>query len=146
MPAIVIVCIGNICRSPLGEALLRRDLAGQTVTSAGLDAVVGHGAQSEMAALALGIGLDLSQHRARQFTPAIGAQHDLILVMQPAHRDHITRMAPHLTARTMLFDHWSGAQGIDDPYQNGQAAYLKAFTRLIDAAKPWAERLASWST
>lgn len=145
MPSVVIVCVGNICRSPLGEALVRRDVAGISVRSAGLHAVVGHGAQREMATLAAGSGIDLSAHRAQQFTPAMGTAHDLILVMERAHRDAIGQMAPHLLARTLLFDHWSGAQGIADPYQNGQAAYELAFAAICDAAKTWATRLASWS-
>ena len=145
MPSILVVCVGNICRSPVAEGLLRRDVAGATVASAGLHAVVGHGTQREMLALARDIGLDLSAHRARHFTAAIGADHDLILVMERAHRDQISQIAPHLTARTMLFDHWSGAKGIADPYQNGQAAYEQAFTTILDASKTWATRLASWS-
>lgn len=145
MSSILVVCVGNICRSPVAEGLLRRDLAGATVASAGLHAVVGHGTQREMLALAKGIGLDLSAHRARQFTPAMGAGHDLILVMERAHRDEISQIAPHLTARTMLLDHWSGARGIADPYQNGQAAYEQAFASILDASKTWATRLASWS-
>ena len=145
MRAILVVCVGNICRSPVAEALLKRDVAGVAVGSAGLHAVIGHGAQTDMAALADGIGLDLSAHRARQFTPAMGSEHELILVMERAHRDEINRIAPHLTARTMLFDHWNGAKGIADPYQNGQAAYNQAFAEILGAAKTWATRLASWS-
>ena len=145
MPSILVVCVGNICRSPVAEGLLRRDMAGAKVTSAGLHAVVGHGTQREMLALAQGVGLDLSAHRARQFTPEIGAGSDLILVMERAHRDEISQIAPHLTARTMLLDHWSGARGIADPYQNGQVAYEQAFASILHASKTWATRLASWS-
>ena len=146
MPAVIVVCVGNICRSPLAEALLRRDLVGMTVASAGLHAVVGHGAQAEIATLAGSIGLDLSAHRARQFTPAMGVEHDLILVMESWHRDEIGQTAPHLTARTMLFDHWSGGSGIADPYERGRPAYARASSAIIAAAKTWAERLASWRT
>ena len=144
MPSILVVCVGNICRSPLAEGLLRRDVAGVAVSSAGLHAVVGHGAQGEIAALASGLGLDLSAHRARQFTSAMGAEHDLILVMERAHRDEIRQIASHLTARTMLLDHWSGAKGIADPYQNGQAAYDQAFVEIVNASQTWAKRLATW--
>ena len=98
-----------------------------------------------MLALARGVGLDLSAHRARQFSAAMGAGHDLILVMERAHRDEISQIAPHLTARTMLLDHWSGARGIADPYKNGQAAYEQAFSAILDASTTWAKRLASWS-
>jgi protein-tyrosine phosphatase len=45
----------------------------------------------------------------------------------------------------MLFDHWSGAKGIADPYHNGQAAYELAFAAICDAAPSWAKRLALWS-
>lgn len=145
MPSILVVCVGNICRSPVAEGLLRRSLPSAKLSSAGLHAVVGHGAQSEMMELSEGIGLDLSSHRARQFTPAIGKENDLILVMERAHRDDISQIAPHLTARTMLFDHWSGANGIADPYQNGQAAYEQAFAAILDASNTWATRLSSWS-
>ena len=145
MHSILVVCVGNICRSPLAEALLRRDVAGLTFGSAGLHAMVGHGAQSEMVALADEVGLDLSSHRARQFTPALGRDHDLILVMERAHKDDVTRIAPHLSARTMLLDHWVGAKGIADPYKNGQAAYQQSFSAILDASKTWATRLASWS-
>lgn len=145
MPSILVVCVGNICRSPVAEGLLRRDVPSAKLGSAGLHAVVGHGTQTEMVALAEGIGLDLTAHRARQFTPSIGKEHDLILVMERAHREEISRIAPHLAARTMLYDHWSGAKGIADPYQNGQAAYEKAFAEILNASKTWATRLASWS-
>lgn len=144
MPSVLVVCIGNICRSPVAEALLRRDVAGVTVRSAGLHAMVGHGAQREMVDLAQGINLDLTSHIARQFTPEMGKDHDLILVMERAHRDEISQIAPHLMGRTMLLDHWSGGKGIADPYQNGQAAYEQAFSAIIAAAKPWGTRLASW--
>ncbi len=144
MTCVLVVCIGNICRSPVAEGLLRRDVPRLTVSSAGLHAVVGHGAQHEMQELSKGIGLDLSTHRAQQFTPTMGKSHDLILVMERAHRDEISDIAPHLTARTMLLDHWSGAKDIADPYQNGDAAYNQAFRELTLASKIWAERLASW--
>ena len=145
MRSILVVCIGNICRSPIAEGLLRRDVASLRVSSAGLHAVVGHGAQSEMAVLAESVGLDVSGHRARQFTPAMGAENDLILVMEPSHRDEMGRIAPHLVGRTMLFDHWSGAKGIADPYRNGQAAYERSFAEILSASETWVTRLAKWS-
>jgi protein-tyrosine phosphatase len=57
VPSILVVCVGNICRSPVAEGLLRRDVAGAAVASAGLHAVVGHGTQGEMLALARGSAL-----------------------------------------------------------------------------------------
>jgi protein-tyrosine phosphatase len=145
MPSVLVVCVGNICRSPIAEGLLRRDVAALTVSSAGLHAVVGHGVQSEMATLGESAGLTLSTHRARQFTPVMGAENDLILVMERAHRDEISHIAPHLLGRTMLFDHWLGAKGIADPYRMGQAAYERSFAEILNASKSWVTRLAKWS-
>jgi protein-tyrosine phosphatase len=143
MHSVLVICVGNICRSPIAERLLRRDVLGLRVSSAGLSAVVGHGIQPEMAAIAAETGLDATGHRARQFTTAMGMDHDLILVMEPSHRDEITRIAPHLRGRCMLLDHWSGGKGIDDPYRRGQAAYAYAFQTVTVASQAWAARLIS---
>ena len=67
---VLVVCVGNICRSPMAEALLRRELRGQegfTVDSAGLGALVGHPASEYSVELMAEIGEDISGHRAREF-------------------------------------------------------------------------------
>ena len=143
MHSVLVICVGNICRSPIGERLLQRDVAGLRVSSAGLNAVVGHAIKSEMATLAINVGIDVASHSARQFTPAVGMDHDLILVMEAGHRDEITRIAPHLRGRCMMFDHWLGGKGIEDPYRRGQSAYEYAFETVSAAAQTWAARLNS---
>src|SRR2546428_9163909 len=68
-----IVCTGNICRSPMAEALLARRLRDRgiegTVTSAGISALVGYPADAMARELMTARGLDLGAHRARQLTP-----------------------------------------------------------------------------
>lgn len=139
--SILVVCVGNICRSPTGERLLRARLPGRVVESAGLAAVAGHPADPQAVAVAAEEGLSLEGHVARQFTAALAAPFGLILVMEAAHRQQIGRAAPQLLGRTMLFDHWSGADGIADPFQRPRAAYEAAFLRLREAADAWALRL-----
>ena len=51
MKTILVLCIGNICRSPMAEALLLRALPGMTVRSAGLDAMIGEPADPTSIAL-----------------------------------------------------------------------------------------------
>lgn len=139
--SILVVCVGNICRSPIGERLLRQALPDLRVTSAGLGAVVGAEAD-ELATKAAGeINLDLSGHVARQLTEEIGSKHDLILVMEPGHRAEISRRFPQLSGRTMLFDHWIGEKGIADPYRKPIEAHRVARDKITKAAKSWIKRL-----
>jgi protein-tyrosine phosphatase len=137
--SVLVVCVGNICRSPLGERLLQSLAPQLVVTSAGLGAVVGQPA--DVTTMAAAQGLDLHGHAARQFTPALGQAADLILVMEPGHKAQITRAAPHLSGKTMLFDHWSGASGIADPYQRSVEFHRAVFGQIEAAATAWAKRL-----
>ena len=80
---ILVVCVGNICRSPMAEALLRDALREQqdiTVESAGLGALVDHPASEHAVTLMRERGLDISGHRARQITPDMVHAADLVLV------------------------------------------------------------------
>jgi len=144
--AVLVVCVGNICRSPVGERILARELAvrgaGIVVSSAGIGALVGHPADGTAAEVALSHGVDLEGHVARQFSRALGQDHDLILVMEPGHRREIGRAAPDLSGRVMLFDHWTGSTGIPDPYRHPRAVHEVVFARIAAAARGWAERLA----
>jgi protein-tyrosine phosphatase len=142
MTSVLVVCVGNICRSPIAERLLARDVQGLTVASAGLNAVVGHGVQTDMADIARKIDIDVSCHSARQFTADLGAAYDLILVMEKAHRNEIARIAPHLMGRALLLDHWSGGEDIADPYRQGVAAYQYAFEKIMISSQTWAAHLA----
>ena len=139
--SILVVCVGNICRSPLGERALMQGLPGVAISSAGLAALVGSGADEMAATMAAEAGVDLSGHVARQLTAQIGMAHDLILVMEPNHRAEVARQFPQLSGRTMLFDHWTGARGIEDPYRRPEAVHRESRDHILTAAKAWIARL-----
>ncbi len=140
--SVLVLCVGNICRSPVGERLLKMCLPHLRVGSAGLHALVGQAADSEASAAAKRQGIDVSGHKARQFTPDLGAAHDLILVMEHSHRNEIARQFPHLSGRTMLFGRWlSGTPDVLDPYRRPPAAHDETVTLLSAGAKAWAQRL-----
>lgn len=141
MNSVLVVCVGNICRSPLGERALKQALPSLTVSSAGLGAVVGSGADETASTVAAEAGVDLSGHVARQLNLQIGQAHELILVMEPAHRTEIARRYPQLSGRTMLFDHWTGAKAIADPYRLPEAFHRQVRDQILDAAKGWSARL-----
>ncbi|WP_417626291.1 low molecular weight protein-tyrosine-phosphatase [Pararhodobacter aggregans] len=142
---ILVVCVGNICRSPVGERLLAKSLAesgaATVVTSAGIGALVGHAADETATEVAAEHGLSLDGHSARQFTRELGQQADLILVMEPGHRHEIARRAPDLSGRVMLFDHWVGGKGIPDPYRHPRAFHETVYDLIAKAADGWAGKL-----
>lgn len=144
--SVLVVCIGNICRSPLGERLLQRELAARgrsaTVTSAGLHAMSGYPADDETVAVANTRGVSLDGHVARQFTPDLGRGVDLILVMEPSHKEQILRATPSLSGKTFLFDQWSGARGIADPYRRSREFHEAVHDMIARAAADWADKLA----
>ena len=79
---VLVVCVGNICRSPMAEAMLRARLGRRPrfeVSSAGVGALVGHPADPFAMELMRERGLDIAAHRARQVTPELVAAHDLVL-------------------------------------------------------------------
>lgn len=141
--SILVVCIGNVCRSPVGERLLRAALPGLSISSAGLHAMSGAPADPDTEAVAAARGLALDGHIARQFTPAIGAAHELILVMEAAHRRELAQIAPHLSGRTLLYGQWlNGGTDIPDPYRRSLATQDQTFQLIRESAQGWIARVA----
>lgn len=144
---ILIVCTGNICRSPVAEYLLRRGLEGSAgwngrVFSAGTGALVGQAADETVESMMRTRGFDLSPHRARQLTPEHVRQADLILVMEKHQRQAVLDMDPTARGKTFLLGHWIDAE-IADPYQRGEKAQSKAIELIAAASAAWLKKLAS---
>lgn len=120
---------------------MARDLPDMRVSSAGLAALAGHSADPVAALVAAEIGLDLTDHIARQITEEMCMSHDLILVMESAHRFDLSRQFPQMMGRIMLFDHWIGGQGIRDPYTKPLEVHRATRDRLLASAQAWTFRL-----
>lgn len=116
---ILVVCAGNICRSPVAEAMLRQALPGRQLSSAGLGALVGHGVEPTARALAEADGLDVANHQARQLTAEMLGDADLVLVMSPGQRRAVGELAPQALGKTMLLGKWLPDEPeIPDPYRD----------------------------
>ncbi|MEZ9865211.1 protein tyrosine phosphatase [Vibrio breoganii] len=137
---ILVVCIGNICRSPIGEELLKQALPNKQVTSAGLGALVDKPADSNSIAVSEQNGHDLSNHIARQINTKMIADNDLILVMEKGHIDAITKLAPAARGKTMLYGHWLKKE-IPDPYKQSIEAFEHVYELIDKSAKEWTKRL-----
>lgn len=96
---IVFVCTGNICRSPMGEALLRHELAQRgcddvEVSSCGTWASAPQPATEHAVAVLGGRGIDLVPHRSRALDPSEIEGADLVLAMTSVHVREIEQVAP----------------------------------------------------
>ncbi|WP_027962298.1 low molecular weight protein-tyrosine-phosphatase [Halomonas halodenitrificans] len=139
---VLVVCIGNICRSPVAEAMLRRALPTKQLSSAGLGALVGQGVDPGARELAEAEGLDVSGHQARQLTREMLVAADLILVMSQGQRRAVGELAPQALGKTMTLGRWlPGEPEIPDPYRKSRDAFAYAHRLLNDATSAWAKRL-----
>lgn len=100
---ILVVCEGNICRSPMAALALQQSLGsieGLETTSAGLRAVVGRGMDAAAEKQAVRLGIDPSPHVARQLTESMIQASALILPMTLGQRQRILEMDPVAMRRT----------------------------------------------
>ncbi|MCF3401664.1 protein-tyrosine-phosphatase Etp, partial [Escherichia coli] len=118
--SILVVCTGNICRSPIGERLLRKRLPGVKVKSAGVHGLVKHLADATAAEVAANHGVSLEGHAGRKLTAEMARNYDLILAMESEHIAQVTAIAPEVRGKTMLFGQWLEQKEIPDPYRKSQ--------------------------
>lgn len=141
---ILVVCTGNICRSPMAEAVLRKILkdSGITaeVTSAGIAAAVGYPAAEYAQSLMADRGVDIAKHRAVQLIPEMLIKTDLVLVMEKAQQQYVERMQPAAKGRVFRLGEWSESD-IPDPYGHGKEVYNKVLNMIDSGVSDWLERI-----
>jgi protein-tyrosine phosphatase len=121
MPSILIVCTGNVCRSPMAEGFLRAALErppfqSPVIASAGIVGWAGSSAVPEAIAVAAERGIDISRHVARRLLRAHITAADLIVAMAVEHRDAIVGAVPEAGSRSFT---------------------LKELVRLLEALPPF---------
>lgn len=139
---ILIVCMGNICRSPMAEALFKKKLQNTdiNISSAGITALVGYAADSKSQQLMQEVQIDISNHKARQLTLEIINSMDLVLVMEQKQVNIIQQQFITATGKVYRLGRWSEFD-IVDPYKQDLSAFRQALELIFIGVDEWSEKL-----
>tara|TARA_R110002096_G_scaffold187405_1_gene366715 strand:- start:10874 stop:11311 length:438 start_codon:yes stop_codon:yes gene_type:complete len=142
------VCLGNICRSPLAEGILKSKLSDSfTVDSAGTaNYHVGNSPDKRSIAVARKYGLDISNLKGRQFSVSDFNTFDLIYVMDESNFKNVAKLARNdkdISKVKMVLNEVYPNQNYDvpDPYYGGDNGFENVYKMLDEACDKIAEDL-----
>ncbi len=146
---ILMVCLGNICRSPLAEGILKSKIEASKVLvdSAG----TGHwhvGDEPDKRSISVGkkYNIDITQQRGRQFSIKDFDDFDIIYVMDNSNKENVLALAQtdsHKEKVRLILDEIFPGENVDvpDPYFGGDSGFENVFKMLDEACEQIAKRL-----
>ena len=143
---ILIICTGNICRSPIAEQLLQQARPDKHISSAGIATeaakLSGHDIDKTAREVAEANGVNLQPHSARQADRHLIADHDLVLVLEQKQKEILSQRYPEARGKIMRLGQWqAGGKDIADPYKKSKDFHQQVLSELQQATTLWAERL-----
>ena len=139
------VCSGNTCRSPMAAAIANAEIAArlripfeglQTVNaralSAGVSARVGEPLTAEAQDALRSLNVPVEAHAARNLTPELAQQAEMIFCMTSAQREAVVQLLPGMAKKTFCLDVQSD---VEDPIGKGMDAYLNCARRIHDLVR-----------
>ena len=133
---ILVVCVGNICRSPMAEYLLKQDYPQLMIDSAGISGLSGHPADDKAQLCMQHLGIDISGHIAKKLNAEHLKKADLILVMSKNQQAYIEQTWPFAKGKVFRLGHWQN-KNVPDPYQHDQAFFDETCQLIQQCVTDW---------
>lgn len=140
MNTILVLCAGNLCRSPMAAAILGRALPDWHVLSAGLEAQPLQCADPLAVRVMRERGHDLGPHRSQPLSSWMLRAADLVLVMETGQQHAVETLYPGSMGKVFRLAE-ADAQDIPDPYGRGEPAFRQALQLIEAGAVQWIDRL-----
>ena len=137
---ILVVCVGNICRSPMAEALLKQRFPNKNVDSAGVGALVGHSADPAALEIMAKQEIDITNHVAKQIDESLAKTADIIFTMSDGQTKWIEERWPFCRGKTFKLGHWMN-KDIADPYKYEMSAFETAYEDIVNSLEQWANKI-----
>ena len=137
---ILVVCVGNICRSPMAEALLKQRYPDKAIDSAGVGALVGHPADPAALEIMTERQLDITNHMAKQIDEKLAKKADIIFTMSDGQTKWIEERWPFCRGKTFKLGHWM-SKDIADPYKHEMSAFETAYQDIVESLEQWADKI-----
>ncbi|MDR5754856.1 MULTISPECIES: low molecular weight protein-tyrosine-phosphatase [unclassified Caballeronia] len=134
--SILVVCEGNICRSPMAMALFAHRFAGAHVVSAGTGALVGAGADPIAIELMAERGIDIRSHVANAIDARMVRDADLVLTATSSQRRDIESAFPFARGRVYRLCEQAN-RDVTDPYRKGRATFETSLKEIEDGVQRW---------
>ncbi|MEG1400498.1 MAG: hypothetical protein RIQ74_74 [Pseudomonadota bacterium] len=138
---ILVVCVGNICRSPMAEFFIKQQYPNLCIESAGISALVGHAADDKAITCMLNdYTIDMYSHVARQLDAKLLKKADLVLVMSLNQQKHIEQTWPFAKGKIFRLGHWQN-KNVPDPYQHDQEFFNQTCKNIQSYVLDWQSHL-----
>ena len=137
---ILVVCVGNICRSPMAEALLKQRYPHKNIDSAGVGALFGHSADPAALEIMAKQKIDITNHVAKQIDENLAKTADIIFTMSDGQTKWIEERWPFCRGKTFKLGHWMN-KDIADPYKHETSAFETAYQDIVKSLEQWADKV-----